>query len=269
MSTSWVCLLYHDVASSRPTVTGGPEYFSVSEDGFRRQLDMIAREGLSGCSIERALEIAEPRVGISFDDGTAGMYERAFPALLEHGMSATFFITTSWVGKAGYVTWEQLREMKRAGMSIQSHTRTHPFLSELDDRRLREELKGSKEEIDDRLGQDTREIGLPGGDAPRGRLFFLLGESGYRVVGTSRWGRNRGAMVTPPVLVRRCTVRGEPDDVRFRRTVMGDRWLALQRRSRELLLRTIRDSLGPSRYARWRKRVLNVAGGTRAAESER
>lgn len=261
MTARWVCLLYHDVAPVGHGVTGGPEYFSVSETGFRRQLDAIAHEGLRGCSIEHALVTSEPKVAISFDDGTAGMYERAFPALVERGMSATFFITTTWVGTSGFVTWDQLREMKRAGMSIQSHTRTHPFLSELSAAQLGVELRGSKEEIDGQLGQDTRQIGLPGGDAPRGKLADLIGEAGYSVVGTSRWGVNRTVVGHDPVRIRRCTVRADPGEERFRRIITGDRWLAFERRSREFVLRSMRDALGPTRYARWRRRVLDASGG--------
>ena len=59
----------------------------------------------------------------------------AFPALIELGLRATFFVVPTLVGTPGYVTWAQLREMAAAGMEIGSHSLTHPFLHDLDARR--------------------------------------------------------------------------------------------------------------------------------------
>lgn len=257
MSGHWVCLLYHDVAAAPPGVSGGPEHYSVSVTGFGAQLDLIAAEGCVGVSVGRALTESGPTVAISFDDGTAGMYEHAFPMLAEHRMTATFYVTTSWIGRAGYMTWPQLREMAAAGMEIQSHTRSHPFLSELNITRLREELRGSKEDLDAHLGQETDQIALPGGDAPRGTSWEEIAAAGYRVVGTSRWGVNDGRKGVP-VRIRRCTVRGDPEAAWFRRVLRGDPWLAVRRGARERFLARVRAGLGPSRYAKWRRRALDL-----------
>ncbi len=250
MTGRWVCLLYHDVVADASGPATGPRRFAVHHRGFEEQLDLIRDCGYQGCSIATALTNATERpLAISFDDGDLGQLTAAFPALVARGMTATFFVTTSWVGKPGYMTWDQLREMKCAGMSVQSHTRTHPFLSELDAQALREELHGSKAELDDALEQATDMLALPGGDFPPSRLRRIVWESGYRVVATSRWGSNR---------VRRCTVRGMPSPEHVRRILAGERWLGGQRRLREAVLSAMRRSLGPSRYARWRRHVLDA-----------
>ncbi|MCH8966816.1 MAG: polysaccharide deacetylase family protein [Planctomycetes bacterium] len=203
---------------------------------------------------------SERRVAISFDDGEIGQFDHAFPILVSRGMSATFFVTTSWVGRPGYVSWDQLGEMARAGMSIQSHTHTHPFLSELGAPALESELRISKMKLDDHLAQNTDGLALPGGDPPRHAFRGLVRQVGYTLVATSRWGRgpeappNRG----DPIEVRRCTVRGEPRDVDFRRIVTADRWLASRRRVRDGILGAIRSGLGPTRYSIWRTRFLNL-----------
>ena len=97
----WVSLLYHDVTPESPKGSGGPEHFSVTTGAFRQQLNEIRRHGKQGCSIESALTHGEDgRIAISFDDGCLGQFEEAFPALVELSMTATFFITTGWVGRA-------------------------------------------------------------------------------------------------------------------------------------------------------------------------
>lgn len=253
--------MYHDVSAAPVGITGGAGYFSVSEASFARQLSALHTAGLRGCSLADALRDETSRaVAITFDDGDLGQATRAFPALVARGMTATFFITTSWIGTPGYASWDQLKEMRAAGMSIESHTHTHPFLSELDAAALRDELRRSRELLDEHLEQRTSMIALPGGDAPRRELRGMLADEGYAVVATSRWGANRGAREGNPLFVRRCTVRGESSDAAFIDIARGDVWLALKKRARESILAALRTSLGPTRYARWRRSVLDTAG---------
>jgi peptidoglycan/xylan/chitin deacetylase (PgdA/CDA1 family) len=254
-------LLYHDVAADGAGRSTGPSRFAVQHRSFEEQLDLITDSGYRGCSIAAALTTpTERQVALSFDDGDLGQFTRAFPALVARGMTATFFVTTSWVGTPGYVTWAQLREMKSAGMSIQSHTRTHPFLSELAADALRRELRGSKAELDEALEQATDMLALPGGDFPASGLRRLVPESGYRVVATSRWGSNGNAVTveTDPLYLRRCTVHGAPTPGYVRRMLAADRWLGGRRRLREAVLSATRRGLGPSRYARWRRHLLDA-----------
>jgi peptidoglycan/xylan/chitin deacetylase (PgdA/CDA1 family) len=215
--------------------------------------------------ISATLKHPGPVVGITFDDGVRSDYEVAYPALAARGMSATFFVVTGRVGSSGYVTWSELREMRAGGMSIQSHTCTHPFLSELSEAALRRELRDSKCAIDDALGQETDQLAFPGGDPPRRTLRHLLLESGYRVVATSRWGVNHGRDPSALRRVRRCTISGRHDPALFKRTLAGDRGLALARGARETALGSVRTWLGPSRYATWRRMFIDaldrVSGG--------
>jgi len=263
MATPWVCLMYHDIVLQEAGSGGGPNRFAVPIGEFRRQLDQLQSEGLAGCSLRAALQPGVERVvAITFDDGDTGQYERGFRALAERGMTATFFVTTDWIGRPGYVTWGQLREMRAGGMDVQSHSRSHPFLSELGAPELTSELRGSKDALDAGLGQDTDMLALPGGDWPRGRLRHLIAAAGYRVVATSRWGTTApprgeaGGLVPVP----RCTVQGVPGPYGFRQIVAGNAALGRQRRIRESTLGLLRGALGPSRYASWRRAVLNVLG---------
>lgn len=256
----WVCLMYHDVSAEPVGVSGGPQHFSVTRRTFANQLDQLAGEGYQGRSIARCLETpVERQVAISFDDGDLGQFENGHTELVKRGMTATFFVTTDWVGKPNYVSWSQLREMRNAGMSIGSHSRSHPFLSELDETALRSELLGSKTQIDQELEQLTDTIALPGGDRPRRNLRPMLRAVGYRVIGSSVWGVNH-PNGSGEQWIKRCTIRGEPTAEHFSRVLRGDFWLGLKRSTREFALARLRETLGPTRYARWRRRLLNRVG---------
>lgn len=257
MTTGWVSLVYHEIPDARPGA--GRDHFAVPAEQFARQLAWLAAHGYTGDSMENAALAAGPgTVGLTFDDGYRTHYEVAFPLLLRHGMRATFFVTTDWVGQPGYVTWNALREMLAAGMSIQSHTVSHPFLSTVPTAVVRRELVESKARLDDELGQATTTLALPGGDAPRRGLSALLEEAGYRLVGTSRVGANRGrwAPTAPPRAICRFAIRGNQPDEWFTRLVKQDPGAILDARARAWMLRGVRAVLGRQRYATWRRALL-------------
>jgi peptidoglycan/xylan/chitin deacetylase (PgdA/CDA1 family) len=261
--SAWVCLMYHDVTADSAEPGQGKEYFSVSRSVFEHQLDQLAGLGRNVCNLETVVASPSPDgkrvIACTFDDGDAGQFDRGFPALAKRGMSATFFVTTDWVGKPGYVSWNGLREAKAAGMSIQSHTRSHPFLSELTAEELGNELAGSRAILDDQLGQQTTTLALPGGDPPRSALREQIAAAGYRIVANSRWGVNRARTSGSITWVNRCTIRGRMADDRFARVAQGDPWISATRQVREAVLRALRNSLGPTRYARWRRQLLQTS----------
>lgn len=258
---SWIALCYHDVRPEAAPAGGGPDHFTVPLASFECMLDTIAERGFFGCSLAQAF--AHPgrrRVAITFDDGNSGQFEHALPALLSRGMTATFYVTTEWVGTPGFMSWDELRHMVACGMSVQSHTATHPFLSELDVESLRAELVESKRKLDAELSQDTAEIAFPGGDPPASALRFMIREAGYRTAVGTRWGTNAdGVMrITPRPFVRRCTARGEITADMARRVVDADPLLRLRWTAKEGALRRLRRMLGASRYARWRRQFLDT-----------
>ncbi len=259
--------MYHDVTATMPGDGGGPERFSVPVASFEAMLDAAVARGMAGCSLSEAIEMrGRDRVAITFDDGTLGQFEHAVPALRERGMTATFFVTTDWVGRPGFMSWEQLRRLGEWGMSVQSHSRSHPHLSELDREDLWVEIHDSKSELDRNLRQCTTQLALPGGDRPRRSLRHLLGEAGYSVVATSRWGSNNDSKTAPtgqPVWVRRCTAPRLAAPEIVEKILSGDRLLGVARYAREATLNGIRSMLGAARYHRWRRRVLDAMATNR------
>jgi len=116
----------------------------VTAEDFDRQLQCLKHAGYASISLDQlfahlqgqATLPACPAV-LSFDDGQADNYTAAFPLLKKYKTAATFFVVSDLVGKPGYVTWDQLREMADAGMAIESHTATHASLTSVSSEELR------------------------------------------------------------------------------------------------------------------------------------
>lgn len=131
-------LMYHYV-STPPD--GSDEYrldLSVSPQQFASHLSWLRDNGYQTITLDdayaalsRGKRLPQHAVVLTFDDGYIDAYQNAFPLLRQFGMKGTFFIVTEWIdeGRPGYLTWDQVREMAAAGMSIQSHSLSHPDLA--------------------------------------------------------------------------------------------------------------------------------------------
>ena len=65
-------------------------------------------------------------VFLTFDDGGAGGYQFIAGELERRGWRGYFFITTDWIGRPGFLTRGEIRELHQRGHVIGSHTVSHP-----------------------------------------------------------------------------------------------------------------------------------------------
>ena len=124
---------------------------AIEPEDFEWQMKYLVDHGYHSITIDELYAFLEGKgtlperpVLITFDDGYVDNYTNAYPILKKYNLKATIFIVTGFVSKRkGYLTWDQLREMERNGITAQSHTVTHAPLPELPDERIREELVAS------------------------------------------------------------------------------------------------------------------------------
>ena len=122
---------------------------------------------------------------LSFDDGFRNIITNALPVLREHGVPATFFVPTKLIS-AGFerasnyclnvthyprvielATWDDLAKAQEHGLEIASHTRTHARFTEISgsNTQLKDEIFGSKEDLEEHLGRPCSYISWPYGSA--------------------------------------------------------------------------------------------------------
>ncbi|HYV85570.1 MAG TPA: polysaccharide deacetylase family protein [Patescibacteria group bacterium] len=82
------------------------------------------------------------------------------------------------------MTWEMLAEMRRAGVTIASHSRTHPLLSRENPDTVRDEIAGSRRDLMQRLGADVLHFAYPNGWF-NSDTVEAVAQAGYRWAYTS------------------------------------------------------------------------------------
>ncbi len=62
-----------------------------------------------------------------------------------------------------FLSWDDVRELKRRGFAIGSHTVEHPILTRVDGKRMKRELEESKAKLEKELGEPCASIAYPNG----------------------------------------------------------------------------------------------------------
>lgn len=194
---------------------------SVRPEILERQLTYLASHGWRGATFRDAVSrpAAAKTVAITFDDAFVSVKELALPILSHLGFTATVFAPTTyvsgrqplnWQGLDGWektpyadelqaMSWNDLGCLLERGWEIGSHTRTHPRLTQLDDRRLVDELEGSRAECLHHLGSICDTIAYPYGDVDE-RVVASAARAGYVAgAGLSSELRRRGPHWWPRV----------------------------------------------------------------------
>ncbi len=163
--------------------THSPEAFEFQLRELRRRAYRFVSLGQLVDEIQASGRERHDSIAVTFDDGWIDNYLFAFPVLKKLDVPATFFVTTSHLQEGrqdqSRMNCGQLREMAAHGLTIGSHTRTHPDLTRITDTAAHEEIVGSKRDIESSLGITVDFLAYPGG-AFNARITTLAREAGYR-----------------------------------------------------------------------------------------
>jgi peptidoglycan/xylan/chitin deacetylase (PgdA/CDA1 family) len=173
--------MYHQVGKFAPMKDHRANY--CDHRRFASQMGFLDRFGYRVLSLDQALRCLRgerstpPRsVVLTFDDAYENFVDYALPLLQRHGFPATVYAISGWLGQRAewlakdpgrstpnLMSAAQLRTIHGLGITVGSHTATHPKLAEVRPERLREELADSKTALEDLLGDEVRHLCYPYG----------------------------------------------------------------------------------------------------------
>jgi peptidoglycan/xylan/chitin deacetylase (PgdA/CDA1 family) len=171
-----VIVLFHRVNDSYPNdpLTYSTKNFEKFVRFFGRFFEVIPLTALLG-RLESGAGLAGS-LAITFDDGYRGNATIAAPILERHDQRACFFVTTQFIGSnhvpwwdaekgidVHWMTWDQVRALRKTGHDIGSHPETHPDLGVISRDEARREIAGGSARLDAELGEHSGLFAYPYG----------------------------------------------------------------------------------------------------------
>ena len=187
---------------------------------FYQQMQFLHENGFSSLSLADfsnehfATTDLSRKIIITFDDADLSVYENAFPIMKQFGFVGTVFVITDYVGKADtwdanpfgsysrLMEWAHLRELVDQGWTIGSHTASHADLTALNEQQLWNELRRSKELLENKLAIEISAISYPFNRFNRRVLAAAL-RAGYEygfILGKTRIAEERFQQLLVPRL---------------------------------------------------------------------
>lgn len=208
-----VILQYHHFSNDTPAIT------SVTPEQFDQHLDYLKSNDFKVLplrTVVRAMKqnhnLPDRCVSLTVDDAYVSVYRNAFPRLQKLGWPLTVFVNTRGVDQdvSSYMTWAQMRELSRQGVSFENHGHGHihtirKLENESNDewrRRVMLDISTAQQRISDEIGIEPELFAHPYGEYNTAVLAIIqdMGLTGFGQQSGPAWpGANFGALPRFPM----------------------------------------------------------------------
>jgi peptidoglycan/xylan/chitin deacetylase (PgdA/CDA1 family) len=165
-------LMYHSISDEKEK--SHPYYHvNTSPAVFDAHMSYLHEKNYSVINLQDLKKSFDARdstkcVVLTFDDGFYDFFTNAFSILKKYNFSATVFLPTGFIhnerlsfkGKE-CMTWNEVRHVQSKGINFGSHTVTHLQLNNLSTKEIENEIKLSKNKIEDETGIMVESFSYP------------------------------------------------------------------------------------------------------------
>jgi len=143
---------------------------NIKIDIFKKHLQIIKDSNfyfLNPNNFENEFKIPKKnkKILITIDDGFKSFYEQAWPILKEKKIPFILFISTEPVGKNGYMSWSQIKEVEKYDFTlIGHHSHTHDYLIDKTDEEFILDIKKANKIFLKNLGYVPELFSYPFGE---------------------------------------------------------------------------------------------------------
>lgn len=231
-------LMYHSVSVDPQPGISSYYRITTSPSRFREHMHWLHRHKYSVIGLDEALSRLQaqspnpsPCVVLTFDDGYCDFFTEAWPVLADLGYTATVFLATDFIGHGriafkgrACLTWSEVRELSRYGISFGSHTASHPKLYGLQLDEIQRELKESRRIIEDAISSPVYTFAYPYAFPQEDQSFIRrfrhqLMDQGYRAAVSTVIGRARSK--SDPLRLERMPINDDDDERFFKAKLAG------------------------------------------------
>ena len=143
---------------------------NIRMDIFNEQMNIIKNQGYDFYDPKIFLdEINEPKnkkkILITIDDGFKSFYNEAWPYLKKNKIPFILFVSTEPVGKKGYMSWEEIKEIDNSEIGyIGHHSHTHEYLIDVENSEFINDIETATKIFKENLGYVPKIFSYPFGE---------------------------------------------------------------------------------------------------------
>jgi len=163
-------LCYHQVRDWKPSDSKTARDYIVPEDIFRDQVKSLADSGYHTILPDQLYEylvygkaLPSKPVMITFDDTRVDQFTVAMPELNKYGFKGVFFIMTVALGKPGYMSKDEVKQLSDQGHVIGSHTYDHQNVKKYIDKDWEEQVTKPSKQLQMITGKPMEYFAYPFG----------------------------------------------------------------------------------------------------------
>jgi len=102
---------------------------------------------------------------LTIDDAFSSFYENAWPILKNKKIPFILFVSTQEIGKYGYMSWEQIKEIEKSNLvTIGNHSHSHEYLIDWGDSQIYSDIETSIKIFKENLGYSPEIFSYPFGE---------------------------------------------------------------------------------------------------------
>ena len=143
---------------------------NIKNEIFSEHLKEINNLGIEFIKYKKFEEIIKIDIDknyllLTIDDAFESFYLNAWPVLKNKKIPFILFVSTREVGKYGYMTWNQIREIDKSNLgTIGNHSHSHEYLVDWEDNKIKSDLETSIKIFKKELGYSPKIFSYPFGE---------------------------------------------------------------------------------------------------------
>ena len=137
---------------------------------FEKHIDLIRKKNLNffdpGMLISTFKKVKnKKKVLLTIDDAFTSFYQNAWPILKSKKIPFILFVSTDAVGKYGYMTWDQIKEVEKENFAyIGNHSHSHDYLTKFTFEKFKKDIEISIKIFNEKLGYNPIYFSYPFGE---------------------------------------------------------------------------------------------------------
>ncbi len=157
-------IMYHRFNESKYPST------NIQMDVFKEHVDLIRESQLNffnPAEFEKNFDKPKKikKILLTIDDAFSSFYNEAWPFLKENKIPFILFVSTEPVGKNGYMTWKQIKEIEKYDfVTIGHHSHTHEYLIDKTDKEFVDDIEKASKIFKEKIGYVPTLFSYPFGE---------------------------------------------------------------------------------------------------------